>query len=66
MKSGWDGSADSLKNPTTNGAGKGDYESIRVDILRSDKLEMKLIFSYVRFLVQREVLLDLAVLIDVS
>ena len=28
----------------TKGVGKGDYESIRLDISRSDKLEMKLDF----------------------
>ena len=29
----------------TKGVGKGDYESIRLDISRSDKLEMKLDFQ---------------------
>ena len=45
LKSGWDGSANSSKKPTTKGVGKGDYESIRVDISRSDKLETNLDFQ---------------------
>ena len=45
VKSGRDGSTDSSKNPTTKGVGKGDYESIRVDISSNDKLEKNLDFQ---------------------